>query len=162
MSAWRKLSQLNLGFNFFFFKKIQDTFFKIFNGNWFWAAIDIQQITEHGVKDPIFILPWTIITPKYKMFYVLVLSTWNDFCKCTGYIFCILTQDSFVPGTIPLVLENFLKGAKVSWKVTNLFMKTAVFTPGILGSMITFCLSTEKYAFQGVDSSSASSLYNFL
>ena len=73
------------------------TFFKIFNGNWFRAAIDIQQIAEHGEKDPIFILPWTIITPKYKMVYVSVLSTLNDFCKCTGYIFCVSTRDSFMP-----------------------------------------------------------------
>ena len=65
-------------------------------------------------------------------------------------------------GMIPLVLENFPKGAKLPQKVTNLFVKTAVFTPGILGSMITLCMSTKKYAFEGVDSISASSLYNFL
>ena len=31
------------------------------------------------------------------MFYVLVLSTSNDFCKCTGYIFRVSTRDSFTP-----------------------------------------------------------------
>ena len=73
------------------------TFFKIFNGNWFWASIDIQQIAEHGEKDPIFLLPWTIITTICKMFYVSFLSALNDFCKSTGYIFCVSIQDSFMP-----------------------------------------------------------------
>ena len=97
------------------------TFFKIFNGNWFWVAIDIQQIAEHGEKDPVFILPWTIIIPNYKMFYILVLSTSNDLCKCSGYIFCISTQDSFMPyytswqdtfglGTLSQRSKGFVKG----------------------------------------------------
>ena len=65
-------------------------------------------------------------------------------------------------GMIPLVLENFPNGAKVPQKVTNLFVKTAVFTPGILGSILPCVCLRKKYAFEGVDSRSASSLYSFL
>ena len=94
------------------------------------------------------------------------MSNSNDFCKGTGYIFRASTGDSFTPyyrnWHDTFGFGKLSKGAKVPQKVPNLFVKTVVFTQGNLGGMITLCMSTKKYAFEAVDSRSASSLYNFL
>ena len=138
------------------------TWFKIFQDYCLCVfLVNVDLICKSCKQVPILVLARTVINPKNKIIDVSIAS--NETYVRTGNIWSISSFDTSCQRT-PVCFLSFPifgppTGAKVLLRSTIHLQKTTSFSPGILGNIFTFCISTETTVSLSFHFCIASSLY---